>query len=137
MDHRQRRDAAQLVAAQNGLNVVAVGTPVPKRKQERARSKSLTALVSELNGFGVDHLYIEAREPTLNKSDISTIARARQTVLPKGSVFRADHVYGHAEPLLWVSDIVAGAVHAHRKGDSQYTAMLGETLLDFEVTTDC
>ncbi|OEJ36381.1 hypothetical protein BGK72_39070 [Streptomyces agglomeratus] len=137
MDHRQRRHAAQLVAVQSGLHVVAVGTPVPKRRQERARSKSLTALVVELHGFEVDQLYIESREAALNKDDISTVARARQTVLPKGTVFRADHVHGRAEPLLWISDIVAGAVHAQRKGDPQYTAMLGDALLDFEVPTDC
>ncbi|MEV5605692.1 hypothetical protein AB0L33_30065 [Streptomyces sp. NPDC052299] len=137
MDHRQRRDAAELVATQNGLHVVAVGTPVPKRRQERARSKSLTALVIELHAFEVDRLFIEARETTLNKKDISTVARARQTVLPKGAVFRADHVPGHTEPLLWISDIVAGAVHAQRKGDPRYTMLLGETLLDFDVPTDC
>ncbi|MFF4874227.1 hypothetical protein [Streptomyces sp. NPDC000961] len=137
MDHRQRRDAIQLVAGQNGIHVVAVGTPVPRRKQERARGKSLTALIPELHGFGVDHLYIEAREAELNKNDISTVARTRQTVLPKGTRFRADHIPGPTEPLLWVSDIVAGAVRAQRKGDQQYIDLLGETLLDFEVTTDC
>ncbi|MEV0580919.1 hypothetical protein [Streptomyces sp. NPDC050392] len=137
MDHRQRRDATQLVAVQSGLHVVAVGTPVPKRRQERARSKSLTALVVELHGFEVNQLYIESREAALNKRDIKTVARSRQTVLPKGSMFRTDHVHGHSEPLLWISDIVAGAVHAQRKGDLQYIEMLGDALLDFEVPTDC
>ncbi|MEU8883865.1 hypothetical protein [Streptomyces hydrogenans] len=137
MDHRQRNDAAQLVANQNGIHVVAVGTPVPRRKQERARSKSLSALIVELHGFEIDHLYIEAREATLNQKDIATVAYTRRNSLPKGTVFRADHIPGPTEPLLWISDIVAGAVHAHRKGDQRYTQLLGDTLLEFEVPTYC
>ncbi|MFD4919593.1 hypothetical protein ACFWNR_41125 [Streptomyces virginiae] len=137
MDHRQRRDAAQLVASQNGIYVVSVGTPVPKRKQERARSKCLTPLIVELHGFGINQLYLEAREAELNARDIRTVANARQTILPKGTLFRADHVPGSGEPLLWISDIVAGAVRAHRTGDRQYTDLLGDTLVDFEVGTDC
>ncbi|MFF5939001.1 hypothetical protein [Streptomyces sp. NPDC012508] len=136
MDHKQRRDAAQLVAAQNGLHVVVIGTPVPKRKQERARNKSLTSLIVELHGFGVDQLYIEAREPALNDRDIRTVAQARQTRLPKGTRVHADHVPGSTEPLLWISDIVAGAVRADRTGDRQYTALL-DNVIDFEISTDC
>ncbi|MER7830198.1 hypothetical protein [Streptomyces sp. NPDC095602] len=137
MDRRQRREAAELVAAQNGTYVVSIGTPVPKRKQERARSKCLAALIDELHGFGIDHLYIEAREPALNARDIQTVTLARQTVLPKGTRFRADHAHGSTEPLLWISDIVAGAVRAHHTGDGQYTALLGDTLLYFDVPTHC
>lgn len=136
MDRKQRRDAAQLVAAQSGLHVVAIGTPVPKRKQERARSKSLTALIVELHGFGVDQLYLEAREPALNRRDIATVTQARQTHLPKGTRLRADHLPGSTEPLLWISDIVAGAIRASRTGDPQYAAML-TNVIDFEVSTNC
>ncbi|MFF3166765.1 hypothetical protein [Streptomyces sp. NPDC003273] len=137
MDRTERKDAAQMVAAQEGLHVVSVGSPVPRRKQERARSKCLSALIQELHGFGVARLCLEARQDELNARDIRTIATVRQTVLPKGTMMRAEHIPGATEPLLWISDIVAGAVRAQRLGDSRYTDLLGETLIDFDVPTDC
>ncbi|MFD4347533.1 hypothetical protein ACFWQ6_22190 [Streptomyces coelicoflavus] len=137
MDRTERQEAARVVARQNGLHIVSVGSPVPRRKQERARSKCLNTLVFELHGFGIGHLCLEARGDELNARDIRTIATARQTVLPKGTQMRADHIPGAKEPLLWISDIVAGAVRAQRQGDSRYTDLLGQTLIDFDVQTDC
>ncbi|MFD0420333.1 hypothetical protein [Streptomyces parvus] len=137
MDRTERKDATQIVAAQRGLHVVSIGTPVPQRRQERARSKCLSALVVELHGFGISHLYLEARQEELNARDIRTIAAVRQTALPKGTIMRGEHIPGAKEPLLWISDIVAGAVRTQRLGDSRYTDLLGETLIDFTVTTDC
>ncbi|MFE4626011.1 hypothetical protein [Streptomyces mirabilis] len=137
MDHKQRQAAARTVAEQDGLYVVSVGSPVPKRKQERARSKCLSALIAELYGFGVLRVYLEAREKELNARDIRTVASTRQTVLPRGATLRAEHVPGATEPLLWISDIVAGAVRAQRQGDGRYAQLLGHNLLDFDVPTGC
>ncbi|MFB7293534.1 hypothetical protein [Actinacidiphila glaucinigra] len=137
MDRIERKDAAQLVAGQQGLHIVSVGSPVPRRKQERARAKCLRALILELHGFGVTRLCLEAREKELNARDIRTVVTTRQTALPKGTQIRVEHMPGATEPLLWISDIVAGVVRAHRQGDHTYTELLGPTLLDFDVTTDC
>ncbi|MGW7674391.1 hypothetical protein ACWGJX_46315 [Streptomyces sp. NPDC054775] len=137
MDHTERTEATELVARQDGLHIVSVGSPVPRRKQERARSKCLNALIFELHHFGVSRLCLEAREKELNARDIRTIATARQTVLPKGTPMRAEHIPGATEPLLWISDIVAGAVRAQRLGDTRYTDLLSQTLMDFDVNTDC
>ncbi|MER5911915.1 hypothetical protein ABT124_15755 [Streptomyces sp. NPDC001982] len=137
MDRTERKDAAQLVAGQEGLHIVSVGSPVPRRKQERARAKCLRALILELHAFGVTRLCLEAREKELNARDIHTVATVRQTALPKGTQIRADHTPGATEPLLWISDIVAGAVRAQRQGDSTYTDLLDRTLMDFDVVTDC
>lgn len=46
MDDQQRRSAVKTVAGIDGFHVVAVGTPVPRRRQERARAKCLHRLVS-------------------------------------------------------------------------------------------
>ncbi|MFF8443054.1 hypothetical protein ACF07U_19585 [Streptomyces californicus] len=137
MDRAERKDATHLVAAQKGLHLVSVGAPVPRRRQERARSKCLSAIVVELHGFGVSRLCLEARQEELNARDIRTIAAVRRTVLPRGTAMRAEHVPGPMEPLLWISDVVAGAVRTQRLGDSSYADLLGEQLIDFDVATDC
>ncbi|MBH1937851.1 hypothetical protein I5Q34_26875 [Streptomyces sp. AV19] len=136
MDHREKKRAARAVAELDGVHVVAVGSPVPFRKQERARSKCLTQLVTQLHAFGVECLFMEAREPQLNQRDIRTVQSARFG-LPKGTAFRIEHVYGGAEPLLWVADVVAGACRAHQLGRGEYWAELVDVVVDFEVDTDC
>jgi hypothetical protein len=137
MDNRERKHAAKTVAGIGGLHVVAVGSPVPVRKQERARSKCLTALVTELHDFDVGHLYMEARESQLNARDVQTVQHIRRFKLPKGTQFRIDHLPGGVEPLLWVADVVAGACRAERLGEGAYRETLGDAVMDFEVTTDC
>jgi hypothetical protein len=131
-DDLQRAELARTVAALDGLHVVAVGAPVRPRRQERARAHCLSLLVYELHGFGVQHLFLEARDPVLNARDIAT-ARQSRYMLPKDARFRLDHLAGPAEPLLWVADIVAGAVRAEKLGDPRYRALLGERVIDFPV----
>ncbi|MFG3207952.1 hypothetical protein [Streptomyces sp. NPDC048192] len=131
-DTAQRDQLARAVAALDGLHVVAVGAPVRPRRQERARAHCLNLLVCELHGFGVEHLFMEARDPVLNARDVATVQQARYA-LPKDAVFRLDHLPGTAEPLLWVADIVAGAVRAEKLGEPRYREILGERVIDFPV----
>ncbi|MGH3711027.1 MAG: hypothetical protein ACRD0H_18475 [Actinomycetes bacterium] len=134
MDRLEQKDAAHRVAGIEGIHVVAIGAPVPRRRQERARAACLTALVGALYGFGVQHLIIEARATELNRRDVATVQGAR-FALPKGSRFRVDHVPGSAEPLLWVADIVAGVVRASRHGSPVQLELPGVHVL--EVPTRC
>ena len=136
MDRLQQKNAAHHVASITGLHVVALGTPVPRRRQERARAACLTALVSALHGFGVRHLLMEARAPELNRRDIATVQGAR-FALPPGSNFWVDHVSGSAEPLLWVADIVAGTVRASHQDSSVQLELLGEHVHLVRVPTGC
>ncbi|MCQ8194642.1 hypothetical protein [Streptomyces rugosispiralis] len=131
-DSAQRDQLARAVAAFDGLHVVAVGAPVRPRRQERARAHCLNLLVSELHGFGVEHLFMEARDQVLNARDVATVQQARYA-LPKDARFRLDHLLGTAEPLLWVADVVAGAVRAEKLGDVRYREILGERVIDFPV----
>ncbi|MGC4959708.1 hypothetical protein ACLQ2P_41480 [Actinomadura citrea] len=137
MDRRERERAAQAVAGIGGLHVVAVGSPVPARRQERARRKCLTELVVELHGFQVNHLCMEARQSQLNQRDVETVQHVRRFRLSKETRFRIDHVAGASEPLLWVADVVAGACRAERLGQGAYREALGDTVMDFEVGTSC
>ncbi|MFJ8351306.1 hypothetical protein ACIQ9J_34070 [Streptomyces sp. NPDC094153] len=131
-DTAQRDQLARAVAALDGLHIVAVGAPVRPRRQERARAHCLNLLVCELHGFGVEHLFMEARDPVLNARDVATVQQARYA-LPKDARFRLDHLPGTAEPLLWVADIVAGAVRAEKLGEPRYREILGERVIDFPV----
>jgi hypothetical protein len=136
MDRLQRKDAAHRVADIEGVHVVAVGTPVPRRRQERARAACLTTLVGALHGLGVQHLLIEARSAELNLRDVATVQGTRFN-LPKGSHFRVDHIPGSDEPLLWVADVVAGAVRASLQGSSAQVELLGERVHVLNVPTGC
>lgn len=81
-DTAQRGELARTVAALDGLHVVAVGAPVRPRRQERARAHCLNLLVCELHGFGVEHLFMEARDPVLNARDVATVQQARYALPP-------------------------------------------------------
>ena len=132
----QRQDAVKQVVALPGFHVVTVGSPVPRRRQERARAVCLGRLVVELHDFGVTRLLMEAREQELNERDIRTVTGARFLLL-KGSEFRIDHEFGLQDPALWAADLVAGAIRAHRLGDSTYREGLADRVLEIEVITDC
>jgi hypothetical protein len=136
MDETQQRAAAKRLADVEGLYVVTVGSPVPPKRQERARAMCLRRLVTELHGAEVTHLVVESRTVALNKRDISTVTGAR-FALPKGTRFRIEHVAGAAEPLLWSADIVAGAVRARLEGRPTARTLLEQCIHELEVATDC
>jgi hypothetical protein len=136
MDERRRRDAAARVADLTGFHVVAVGAPVPRRRQERARAMCLTRLVLELHGYEVAMLFMEARGAVLDRRDVLTVTGARYR-LPVGTRFRVEHLPGAAEPLFWVADIVAGAVRAHREGLPSYRQILEKCVYEIDVATEC
>jgi hypothetical protein len=136
MDHRQRLNAAGQVGALPGYHVVAVGAPVPHRRQERARVACLAAIVRELHGFAVDVFHMESRGPQLDARDIEVVKGAR-FALPKGTRFRITHVAGAEEPLTWAADIVAGACRASRQGTGAHRDVLGDSVIDFDGETNC
>jgi hypothetical protein len=136
MDRHQQAMAAKTVASLEGFHVVTVGTPVPRRRQERARAMCLMSLVRELHDFGVGELVMEGRTPELDQRDISTVVGARYT-LPRGAVFRVEHLPGAGEPILWAADIVAGAVRAAKQDRGDLLEILAECVHEIDVVTDC
>ncbi|MGH3095568.1 MAG: DUF3800 domain-containing protein [Streptosporangiales bacterium] len=134
MERAERRAAAKRVASLEGLHVVAVGSPVPRRRQERARAACLKRLVWELHGSEMDELYMEARTRALDTRDVRTVTGARY-LLPKGTSFRVEHQPGAVQPLFWAADIVAGAVRAARLGDGWYREPLADCVYEVDVDT--
>jgi hypothetical protein len=136
MEQAEQRAVVKTVAGLDALHVVAVGGPVPPRRQERARAMCLHRLVVELHGYDVEHLLMEGRTERLNTQDVRTVQGARFT-LAKGTRFVIEHMPGPQEPLLWAADVVAGAVRQHREGDPECRAVLEQCLYEVEVATGC
>lgn len=99
MDTQEQVNAAKRLGELDGFHVVAVGAPVPRRRQERARAMCLSTLAVELHSYGVTELLMESRTRQLNQRDVHTVAGVRQRLLPRGVEFRVHHMSG-AEPLL-------------------------------------
>jgi hypothetical protein len=136
LDPGQQEAAAKEVAGIEGFHVVAIGTPVPQRRQERARAVCLTRLVGELHGLGVTDLVMEAREPELNRRDVQTVIGSRYGLIGRPE-FRVSHRFGAVDPLLWAADMVAGAVRAHRLGRPAPRDLLDDCLYEITIDTGC
>jgi hypothetical protein len=136
MDVRQKRSAAEFIAGLDCSYVVCVGSPVPRRKQERARVACLQALVFELCDQGIETLNLEARTAVLDRHDIRTTINTRFS-LPKQTCFTAQHRVGIDEPLLWLADVVAGIVRADRLGQPAYRQTLAQHIHEIPVSTKC
>ncbi|RSN37699.1 hypothetical protein DL990_01310 [Amycolatopsis sp. WAC 01416] len=130
----QKRAVVKQVADFEELHLVAVGTPVPVRRQERGRSLCMQRLVMELHLLDVSLLVAEGRTVQLDARDVRTVQQCRFS-LPRGAAFRIRHVRGADEPLLWIPDIVAGAVRARRQGAPGYADQLATCAIELEVDT--
>lgn len=130
----QRHEVAKRVGDFAEMQLVVIGTPVQPRKQERGRALCLQQLVRELHSAGVGHVIAEGRTRALDARDIRTVQQARH-ILPKGAGLRIEHVPGAAEPLLWVSDVVAGAVRAKLHGNAAFFDPLAKCVIELEVDT--
>ncbi|NJC69072.1 hypothetical protein HC031_04940 [Planosporangium thailandense] len=109
-----QRKAVSAVAGLPALHLVVIAAPLDPRRQERARRHCLRRLLFELEQAGVARVVMEAREPRLNTRDIEAVDAFRAAGLI-GSDIVVEHGYPtgpNGEPLLWVPDIVAGAVGA-------------------------
>lgn len=115
----QRIRAVQLVAAIDAMHAVVVGSCIDPKKQERARACCLEELLVQLDGMGVDEVWLEAHTQAGNARDIGTVANLRRKQALSDTI-RVDHGYPSTEPLLWLSDIVAGAVRMSEDGDPRY-----------------
>lgn len=101
-----------------------VAQPVPSRRQPRARSLCLKALLWDLNGWGVSELIIESRQRHNDRRDGILIVSAQRS-----GIAARDLRYGwetpSGNPMLWVADAVAGVVAANA-----HSGLYGDFLLE-------
>jgi hypothetical protein len=135
-----RRKAVELVAGIDTIHLVTVGTSMKSAKQERARRLCLEVLLWELAACGVEQVWLDSRTESLNRRDraLFNLLRVRGTI---GDSIRVDFAHPFngrdGEVLLWLPDIVAGAVSAARgDGDGQYLLAIEHLVSEHPVTLD-
>ena len=113
---------------------VVIGTPLAKKKQERARRKCLEALLPHLEQMGVTQIVMERRTPSLVGADRRMVIAIRGKRLIGGGL-RVETAQPKEEPMLWLPDTVAGAFGAARDaGQPEYLALIG-SVDQIEVST--
>lgn len=128
-----RRKAAAVVGDLDVAHLVVVGVGLDNTRQERGRRQCLSRLLWELDGMGVSQVWLDARRPAQNAKDIEfvNVLRARREV---SKTLRVNFARGVEEPLVWLPDIVAGAVGAARgDGDQQYLTPLEPMLTVYTI----
>lgn len=109
LDRRQRDKVVDVVAGLEALHLVVIATPLDPRRQERARAKCIQRMLSHLGGLGVHQMVLEQRTESLNRLDQKLITKLRGTrAFP--AFLTVDFRQPSKEPLLWLPDVVAGAV---------------------------
>ncbi|MGY2085481.1 hypothetical protein [Blastococcus sp. SYSU DS0539] len=111
----RRSKIAETVGGLGLSATVVIGTPLAKKKQERARRKCLETLLPTLEGKGVTEVVLEERTPSLVQADHRMIAavRGKRLITP---TLRVATARPKEEPMLWLPDAVAGALAASRNG---------------------
>lgn len=128
----ERFAAAHAAAELEALHIVVVGAPIDRRRQERARRKCLETLLFHLHQAGVSQLWLESRGQAADRRDQAAVraARARQ-ILQYGLL--VDHAQPLGRPLMWLADLVAGAISAAEGGEPAYRDLLAPMLTEHRI----
>ncbi len=121
----RRRKITGVVAECDLESVVIIGTPADMRKQERARAQCMELLLWELDKLGVTQVWVENRTQSLNRRDLTTVDRMRGRRIITNNI-RVDFALPSEEPMLWLPDVVAGAMSCKRTGETDEWASLIE-----------
>lgn len=129
----RRTKIIETVSGFDMTSVVVIGTPMHKRKQERARAVCMESLTIHLAEQGVTQIYLEERESSLNTRDHRVIESIRgKKLIP--TELRVDVERPSIEPMLWLPDIVAGAVGQERvRGVSDYVDPLRSIITELNI----
>jgi len=119
----RRARIAAAIAQFDIPSVVMVGTPLDQRRQERARRCCMEELLPHLAALGVAHVWLEARTASLDAKDRAHVEAMRGRRL-LSTALRIDIARPSEEPMLWLPDIVAGAVSAAHQGEGRYLELL-------------
>jgi hypothetical protein len=126
-ENDQRRKLLTAAIAELEALYVVVVRVEGTESSERRRQLCLRRLLCELGGAKVGNIYLESREAKQNGRDLPLLdaLRAENAISPRG---RMNHPARPREPLLWIFDLVAGAVGAARQSYPNYRDQLAGLL---------
>jgi hypothetical protein len=122
-DERRRLKLVNEVAGLEGVGLIVVRNGLPGEKDERRRRLCGERMYYELQQSGVQNAVFESRGPADDRRDRTHLDSLKASKQITGS-FRVDHLAGKAEPLLWVPDILCGALSQARTGNEVYLELL-------------
>lgn len=129
----RRMKIMEAIARIDMAAVVVIGTPLAKKKQERARAVCMESLVVHLAEMGVTRVVLEERHPSLNDRDRRLIDSLRGKKLMPSHMW-IDIERPSTEPMLWIADVVAGAVGAARvRGQAEYLDLIRGTVTELDI----
>lgn len=130
---QRRHTAVATIADLAGVeHLVAVCTPMNPKRQERSRRHALTRLLWELEQRAVNDVVFETRQHRDAEDRAHIASQQRAGHLSR----RLRYGYGQPkqEPLLWLPDVVAGAVAYARAGlDPSYLEALGPAVVVVDI----
>lgn len=129
-----RQTIVERLAQLSPMSVVVSHASQPQRTTERFRRKCLERLYYEMASMEVDDLTLEGRTPAQNKKDFAHVVALQNQGLPRA--LRIGHRRGGDEPLLWIADVVLGAINASYNGEPKYLKVLEDTILLRTFTAD-
>lgn len=122
-DERRRLKLVNEVARLDGVGLIVVRNGLQGEKDERRRRLCGQRMYYELQQNGVQKAVFESRGPADDRRDRTHLDTLKASKQVAGS-FRVDHLAGKAEPLLWVPDILCGALSQARTGNGVYMQLL-------------
>jgi hypothetical protein len=128
----RREKLVSAALAARCLFVVVVGVGMDERRQERARRQCLERLLWELDQRRVQRVIAETRHAERNATDIRAIGAFRRSGVVS-PMLGFEHGQPVQEPLLWLPDIVAGAVLAGYTGRSYLRLALDDILIEIQI----
>ncbi len=131
---KRRRKLCKAVASICPLTVIIEHVAVPQKKTERFRRKCLEHLYATIGQESIASITMETCTPHQNMKDIEHFRYFCGHIFPQE--LRVEHVRGGDEPLLWIPDIVLGAVNAAALGDASFLSTISHAIAVREYTAD-
>lgn len=130
----RRRKIVETLSGIDSVQVIITHRSEASRKTERYRRKCLEQLYFELSEMQVHQVTLESRQEAQNRKDIEHIVALQAQGQSPG--IRLRHARGGDDPLLWIPDIVLGALNSLHLGDDQYWEQLHDKVILNRPTPD-
>jgi hypothetical protein len=123
-DDRRRAALITAVAELRPRGIVVIGAGMDPRHQERARRKCIERLLWNLDQRGVADAVFEQRNDDMDSRDREMVATLRGRWVIRTRL-RVSWESPDVEPLLWLPDVIAGAMSMAEAGDEKHWKEVG------------